>query len=35
MTTNDLIRLSERRSRMQLDAFFDAWLFQSGKPSSW
>jgi aminopeptidase N len=35
VSTSDFIRLSERESRRNLDAFFDAWLFQDGKPTSW
>jgi aminopeptidase N len=35
VTTHDFIRLSERVSGQELDAFFDAWLFTDGKPTSW
>jgi aminopeptidase N len=35
VTTADFIRLSERESRQQLDDFFNVWLFQPGKPTSW
>jgi aminopeptidase N len=35
VTTADFIALSERVSRQQLDAFFDVWLYQEGKPASW
>jgi aminopeptidase N len=34
-TTADFIALSERVSRRQLDAFFDVWLYQPVKPTSW
>jgi aminopeptidase N len=35
VTTADFVRLSERKSGQQLDDFFNVWLFQSGKPTSW
>lgn len=35
VTTADLIALSERVSGLDLGAFFDAWLYQEGKPQSW
>ena len=37
VTTADFVRLAERRSRQQLDTFFDVWLFQEGRPEpgSW
>jgi len=35
VTTADFIELAERKSRMQLDAFFDVWLFTAAKPTSW
>jgi aminopeptidase N len=35
VTTADFIALSERLSRRQLDAFFDVWLYQPVKPTSW
>jgi aminopeptidase N len=35
VTTADLIALAERESGQQLDAFFDVWLYQAGKPTSW
>ncbi|MEU3454791.1 hypothetical protein ABZ671_14475 [Micromonospora sp. NPDC006766] len=28
-------RLAERESRQSLGAFFDAWLYRTGKPVSW
>jgi aminopeptidase N len=33
--TADFIALAERESHRRLDRFFDAWLFQEGRPSSW
>ena len=35
VTTADFIAHSERESGQQLNAFFDAWLFQEGRPESW
>ena len=35
VTTEDFIALAERESGQQLDAFFDVWLYQPGKPTSW
>jgi aminopeptidase N len=35
VTTADFIRLAERTSRQQLDEFFDVWLYQPVKPTSW
>jgi aminopeptidase N len=35
VTTADLIRLSERISGQELDEFFNVWLFQPGKPTTW
>ena len=35
VTTQDFIALAERVSGVQLDQFFDAWLFQEGRPESW
>ena len=35
VTTPQFIALSEQVSGMQLDHFFDVWLFQPGKPTSW
>ncbi len=34
-TTTDFIRLAERESKQNLGAFFDAWLYRTGKPVSW
>ena len=33
--TADFIKLAERLSRRDLDAFFRVWLFEEGKPQSW
>jgi aminopeptidase N len=33
--TADFIRTAERVSRLDLDHFFDVWLFEEGKPESW
>ena len=33
--TADFIQLAERMSGRDLDAFFDAWLFEEGRPTSW
>ena len=35
VTTDDFIALSERESKMDLDAFFEAWLTTPGKPLTW
>jgi aminopeptidase N len=35
VVTADFIALAERNSGKQLDDFFDAWLFQEGRPESW
>jgi aminopeptidase N len=35
VTTADFIALAERVSGQPLDAFFNVWLFQPGKPTSW
>jgi aminopeptidase N len=35
VSTADLVRLAERISGQQLDAFFDVWLYTPGKPTSW
>jgi len=35
VTTADFIALAERVSGQPLDQFFQAWLFEEGKPSSW
>jgi aminopeptidase N len=33
--TAGFIQLAERMSGRDLDAFFDAWLFEEGRPTSW
>ncbi|MER7443375.1 M1 family metallopeptidase [Micromonospora avicenniae] len=33
--TADFVALSERESGQNLTAFFDVWLFQKGKPTTW
>jgi aminopeptidase N len=35
VTTPQFIALAERDSGMELDHFFDVWLFQPDKPTSW
>jgi aminopeptidase N len=35
VTTADFIALAERVSGQQLDQFFQAWLFEEGRPESW
>jgi aminopeptidase N len=35
VTTEDFIAIAERESGQQLDAFFDVWLYQPTKPTSW
>jgi aminopeptidase N len=35
VTTADFITLAERDSGRQLDAFFDVWLYQQGRPTTW
>jgi aminopeptidase N len=35
VTTEQFIALAESESGQQLDAFFDVWLYTSGKPTSW
>jgi aminopeptidase N len=35
VTTEQFIATAERDSAQQLDHFFDVWLFQEGRPSSW
>jgi len=34
-TTEDFIALAEAESGQQLDHFFDVWLYQPTKPTSW
>ena len=35
VTTPELIALAERDSGMDLGAFFQVWLYQPGKPTTW
>ena len=35
VTTPQFVALAERRSGMQLDAFFQVWLYEPGKPAAW
>src|SRR5829696_1716741 len=35
VTTEDFIATAERVSGQQLDQFFQAWLFEEGRPESW
>jgi len=35
VTTPQFIATAERISGMDLDRFFDVWLYQSDKPTSW
>jgi len=35
VTTDQFIALAEQRSGMDLDHFFDVWLFQPAKPTAW
>jgi aminopeptidase N len=35
VTTAQFITLSEQISRMDLDHFFDVWVYQPEKPTSW
>jgi aminopeptidase N len=35
VTTPQFIALAEQKSQMDLTAFFDAWIFQDAKPTSW
>jgi aminopeptidase N len=35
VTTADFIALAERESGQQLDAFFEVWLYEEGRPESW
>jgi len=35
VTTPQFIALAEKESRMNLTAFFDAWIFQDAKPTAW
>jgi aminopeptidase N len=35
VTTADFIALAERKTRMDLDHFFDVWLYEEGRPETW
>ena len=35
MTTTEFIALAEQQSGMDLQHFFDVWLYQPDKPTSW
>ena len=35
VTTAEFVAAAERQSGMDLDAFFDVWLYQPGKPTTW
>jgi aminopeptidase N len=35
VTTPQFIAFAERESKQDLDHFFDVWLYQPGKPTSW
>ena len=35
VTTEEFIDLCEQESGMDLTAFFQAWLYEKGKPTSW
>ncbi len=35
VTTAEFIALAERKSGRDLTVFFNAWLYQPGKPQSW
>jgi aminopeptidase N len=35
VTTADFVRLAERRTGQQLDAFFQTWLYTPTKPTTW
>jgi aminopeptidase N len=35
VTSADFIALAERESGFDLQAFFDAWLYRAGRPTSW
>ena len=35
VTTPEFIALAERDSGMDLNTFFQVWLYQSGKPTTW
>jgi len=35
LTTPGFIAIAERESGLDLDAFFNTWLFTPGKPTTW
>jgi aminopeptidase N len=35
VTTREFITLAERESRVDLESFFDVWLYQRDKPVTW
>ena len=35
VTTAQFVALAEQESGIQLDHFFDVWLYQPDKPTSW
>jgi aminopeptidase N len=35
VTTGDFTALAERISRQDLDHFFQVWLYEDGRPTSW
>ena len=35
VTTPEFIAVAERESGMDLDSFFQTWLFTPGKPTTW
>jgi aminopeptidase N len=35
VTTPDFVALAERESGKELGSFFEVWLYQPGKPTSW
>jgi aminopeptidase N len=35
VTTAEFVRLAEKHAGRQLDAFFDVWLYQPAKPTTW
>jgi len=34
-STADFVALAERESGLELDEFFEAWLYERGKPKRW
>ncbi|MEV4534269.1 M1 family metallopeptidase [Asanoa sp. NPDC049518] len=35
VTTADFVRLAEKRGHQELDAFFQTWLYEPSKPTTW